>query len=82
MDSALLEEAEKASSNLSFWQRLRLRLGKKIFIGEELHEGWNGYLPFYLFLCSVCGHYAKDYPHGFYPDEQLYCLFCGKGHIL
>jgi len=53
--------------------------GKKIYLcheGPEKHEGWTGSLPFYLFWCSGCEHWAKDYPGGFPEERRLCCSNC------
>ncbi len=77
-------EVREALKKLSWWQKwLMLNFGKKIYIGHEgheLHKGWTGKLPFYLFRCENCEKVVKDYPHS-YPERQyLLCLHCMAHH--
>lgn len=69
-------EAQKAIKELSWWQKLRIRCGKKHYLGDESREGWPGKSPFYLFWCRRCGHFAKDYPNGLSPGRALLCSYC------
>lgn len=80
MNFVAVREAQNKAAGLSRFQRWRMRLGKKIPIGKETREGWPGYLMFHLFWCLNCGHYAKDYPHGFIQKRYLTCSFCGIQH--
>ena len=76
----LVNEAREAAQILSpFKTFLAKRFGKKIYLcheGPEKHEGWTGQLPFYLFWCSVCEHWAKNYPNGFPERQRLHCSNC------
>ena len=66
---------------MTTFRKFRMQgLGKKLYIGHEQREGWSGRLPFYLFFCGECEHFAKDYPHGFIERQYLICSFCGVRH--
>ena len=81
MNIALAQEARRALETTSEFQKFRMKdRGKKIYIGDEQREGWSGKLPFYLFWCSACSHYAKDYPHGHIERRYLICSFCDCKH--
>lgn len=55
-------------------------LGRKIYIGHEQREGFSTPIPFYLFWCHDCKHWAKDYPHGYPKRRHLYCSYCNIKH--
>ncbi len=77
MNFVFAREAQEAVKKISWRQKFRTRfLGKKIYMGDEQRDGWNGKLPFYLFYCSNCEHFAKDYPHGFTEYQYLNCSYC------
>ncbi|MBU6415053.1 hypothetical protein KGQ34_02330 [Patescibacteria group bacterium] len=79
MNFALAREAQEALKKTTRWQRFCMKMrGKKLYLGCEQKEGWSGKLPFYLFWCSACEHYAKDYPHGFIERQYLICSYCGQ----
>lgn len=80
MNITLAAEAKEAVAKTTPFQRFLMSQGKKLFIGEERRAGWSGKLPFYLFFCGDCGHYAKDYPHGFIERQYLLCSHCGAHH--
>jgi len=72
-------EAQQAFKKMSKLARFRMRvLGTKIRLGYEKRDGWSGFLPFYLFWCKSCKHYAKDYPHGFIERRYLLCSSCNQ----
>lgn len=60
---------------LSFWQKILLILGGRIYIGHHQRSGWRGPLPFYVFHCKEHG-YMVDYPHGWY--DRLDCVKCSR----
>jgi len=81
MNFAFASEAKVALAKTTSFQRsLMSRWGKKIYLGHESRRGWSGTLPFYLFLCDVCGHHAKDYPHGHIERQYLLCSHCDAHH--
>lgn len=81
MNYAFAREANQALSKMTPWQKFKMRYrGKKIYLGHEKRENWSGFLPFYLFWCEDCQHYAKDYPHGFIERQYLTCSHCGIHH--
>lgn len=81
MNIAFNAEAEWALSKMTPAQKLLMRRhGKKIYLGREQREGWSGALPFYLFWCEDCGHFAKDYPHGYIERQYLLCSNCKARH--
>ncbi|HEC65571.1 MAG TPA: hypothetical protein ENI23_09765 [bacterium] len=49
---------------LSFIQRVKLRLFGIVFTERRARSGWKGALPFYAFECPVHG-VVEDYPHGY-----------------
>ncbi len=49
---------------LSFIQRVKLRLFGIVFTERRARPGWKGSLPFYAFECPVHG-VVEDYPHGY-----------------
>ncbi len=49
---------------LSFIQRVQLRLFGIVFIERRIRPGWKGPLPFDAFKCPVHG-LVEDYPHGY-----------------
>ena len=49
---------------LSFFQRVKLRLFGNVFTERRTRPGWKGPLPFYAFKCPVHG-VVEDYPHGY-----------------
>ena len=58
---------------LSWTQRLRLRLFGKVPVGYRRKSGWKAPIMHYAFKCPVHG-VVVDYPHGFH--ERLTCLRC------
>jgi hypothetical protein len=75
-------EALDQFNKLSFIDRWRVLVGKKLAVGAEQRLGWNDNLPFYLFKCENknCNIIAKDYPHGFIERQHLNCSACGTYH--
>ena len=81
MNIVFAREAQEAIKKMSRWQKFQMQYrGKKICLGQEKRDGWTGELPFYLFWCRGCEHYAKDYPHGYIERQYLNCSYCGTGH--
>jgi hypothetical protein len=81
MNIVFAAEAEEALAKTTPRQRsLVCEKGEKLYLGHEQRAGWNGELPFYLFLCEVCARPAKDYPHGFTGNQYLSCSHCGERH--
>lgn len=80
MDFVLQKEIQEVVSGLKSSTKRKIDRGKKHYVAHETREGWNGELPFYLFLCKKCGHYAKDYPHGFIHRQYLLCSHCKWYH--
>ena len=80
MNIQLVNEAREAAEKLSAWKIfLAKRFGKKLYLcheGPEKHEYWTGQLPFYLFWCHKCEHWAKNYPNGFPEKQRLHCSSC------
>jgi hypothetical protein len=58
---------------LSFFQRVKLRLGGCVYVGDRMREGWRGPIPFYAFRCPRHG-VVEDYEHGF--SRYLCCPKC------
>lgn len=79
-DWAVIQEARRLAETRTERERyLMQKCGKKIYLGHEgpdKHEGWTGELPFYLYWCQHCEHWAKDYPHGFEDRQRLACPNC------
>lgn len=81
MNFVFCREAQETVKKVTRWQRLRMEVfGSKVCIGHEKRDGWNGELPFYLFLCKACKRFAKDYPHGHIERQYLNCSFCDAHH--
>jgi len=60
---------------LTFWQRLRLRLGGVVYLEHRTRPGWSGSIPFYAKKCPEHGVF-EDYPHGY--GERLDCPQCAQ----
>ncbi|MBW2671972.1 MAG: hypothetical protein JRD89_00985 [Deltaproteobacteria bacterium] len=60
-------------ATLSWFSRLKLRLGGTVYLGHYMKSGWRAPLPFYAFRCPTHGIRA-DYPHGF--GDILHCPDC------
>jgi hypothetical protein len=74
VDYKIRNEGRIAWEHLNGFKKYLAQIfGKKWYIGDEKHEGWSGYLPFYIFWCPCCESPSKDYPHG-YPERQY--LLC------
>lgn len=52
--------------------------GRKISVGMETREGWNGHLEFFIFWCDVCEVFRKDYGHSWPERRYVTCLECRK----
>jgi hypothetical protein len=66
----------KSKLKLGLWQRLKLKINGKVFVGYAKREGWKGKLPFYIVRCKKHSIYFLDYPHGF--DPYFTCPLCIK----
>ena len=64
---------QKITSGMSFIERLRLKHGNPIKIGDYKLNAWKGKLSFYLFKCSE-HDYVINYPNGYY--MRLVCPLC------
>jgi len=64
---------EVRETEMSFAERIKMRLNGYIYIGQRTMPGWRGSLPFYTFKCPVHG-WVESYPHGY--DRKLICPFC------
>ncbi|HEY9585376.1 MAG TPA: hypothetical protein VJJ02_02175 [Candidatus Paceibacterota bacterium] len=81
MNPAYAREAKEALLKMTPRERcLMQEYGRKIYLGHERREGWNGELPFYLFWCGHCEHFAKGYPNGHLEHRYLICSECGEHH--
>jgi hypothetical protein len=67
---------KKITNGMSFIDRLRLKYGNAIKIGDYKLRGWKGKLSFYLFKCNKHG-YVIDYPGGY--NMLLVCPLCING---
>lgn len=77
MNHDFAEEALDAAEKMSRWQKFEMSVfGRKIYIGHEQRDGWSGKLPFFLFWCQTCQHFAKGYPNGQPSDRYLICSNC------
>jgi hypothetical protein len=80
-NSIFAAEAAEALATTTFFQRYVMeKWGKKLYLGDEHRQGWEGAAPFFLFWCDVCEHHAKDYPHGEVENRHLLCSHCGARH--
>lgn len=66
---------------LSYGQRLSLKIRGRVFLRYEVRDDWIRPLPIYAANCDRHGVY-EDYPHGW--NEKLECPLCllkriGKG---
>ena len=81
MDFAFAVEAQKKIQTISVFKRfIMVVLGRRVYIGHEQRNGWSGRLPFYLFWCSECEHFAKSYKHGYVERQYLICSHCEIHH--
>ena len=60
-------------SDLSFFDRLKLRIQGSLFLDDLPLEGWSQETPVYLFKCKHHG-YELSYPSGYFMG--LPCLDC------
>jgi len=65
----------KGGGNMSWWQKLKLKIFGKAFLRMERREGWTGSLPIYALWCKEHGIF-EDYKHGFY--KRFRCPECLK----
>ena len=61
-----------ANVRLSIWQRLKLRISGRVYLGRFIEPGWHASLPYYAFKCKTHGIVA-DRSHGWSG-----CLNCPK----
>ena len=59
-DSSILDtrsDVQKSlfSVELSFVQRIKLRLFGNVYVGDRLEERWNSSIPCYAFMCKEHG---------------------------
>ena len=81
MDLELAKEVRDIAKEISGCKKFLMQtLGRKMYVGHEKRENWAGKLPFYIFWCSECEHFAKDYPHGHLERQYLICSFCAVRH--
>jgi hypothetical protein len=59
---------------LTFRQRIALRLRGYCFLRWEKRPGWRDYLPIYLVRCPDCKRLFEDYPHGY--SGYFDCPYC------
>ena len=59
---------------VSTWKRWKANLGLTVFLGNHHRVGWNGCLPFYLWMCPKHG-LTVDYPSQY---DELFCPICLK----
>lgn len=81
-DSTQKDQREKDQQDikgLSPFKKWLLRMGKKIYAGQETRPGWTGPTPLYYFYCQVCRRYIKDYPRGY--GEVLRCPHCEQNRL-
>ena len=62
-------------SKYTLWQRFKLKVFGRAYIGDNTKPGWSGALPFYLVRCPEHGVF-EDYPHGFPPRQYFTCPEC------
>ena len=61
------------SLNLSFSQRLKLRIFGSVYVEHRKTNSWNKALPHHIAKCKIHGYFI-DYPHG--RAEDLRCPEC------
>jgi len=66
-------DASKIFDGLSLWERVKLAVMGRIYVGDYTHEGWSGSLPHYLIYCDRHG-LCVTYPSGY--DRKLLCDKC------
>lgn len=64
---------EVRETEMSFAERIKMRLNGYIYIGQRWNPGHRGPLPYYRFRCPVHG-LVESYPHGY--EKILRCPFC------
>jgi len=60
-------------NELSWIQKLKLKISGRVYIEHQKRPRWNNPLPFYAFRCPEHG-IVIDYPHGF--NSRLDCPEC------
>lgn len=61
------------STQLTFIQKIKLRIFGHVYLEHRHLPGWSGPLPFYAFKCSKHG-IVENYPYG--RKEKLHCPVC------
>jgi len=64
---------KRLSRELTYIQKLRLRLFGRVLVGWRSRRLWRAELPFYAFRCPIHG-IVEDYPHGYH--YRLDCPLC------
>ena len=64
---------EVRETEMSFAERIRMRINGHIYVGHRKKEGWRKALPFYRFRCSVHG-LVENYPMSY--KKILRCPLC------
>lgn len=78
-DTEIIDEISDVSQplegnrDLSFIQKLTIRVFRMVYVGEIQEEGWNKALPNYAFKCPVHG-LQFNYPSGW--NKILKCPEC------
>jgi hypothetical protein len=67
-------EEVRAILKLSFFDKLKIKMGFPKYIGDFTNDGWSGNLPFYIVWCHWHKIFFIDYPHGF--DNHFHCPKC------
>jgi hypothetical protein len=62
-------------NDLSFFQKIRLRVFGRAYVGRRKEEGWYSALPYYAFRCKKHGM-QLGYPVGY--SRSLLCLECTR----
>jgi len=69
--------ARRIAGNLSFAQKLSLRIRGSVYLDQLSLDEWPGKVPIYLFKCDFHG-FEINYPYGY--DEILMCTECLVEH--
>jgi len=64
--------------DLTFVQKIILKLNGRVFVGNRMKPGWRGSLPFYTFKCPEHG-LVEDYPREF--KGRLECPQCTSAQL-
>lgn len=66
------------SLNLSFFQRLRLRIFGSVYVEHRKKNSWNNALPHYIAKCKTHGYFIAI-ERGF--EKELRCPECVKERL-